>query len=104
MGKSFCVNNLVRSKLVVSELRIYPGHGFKYITKEGKINTFIHKKARRMALRKVKNLKIKWCTASSSANKKAKTADVNKKRRRKAKRVVREIIGLTADEINRRKG
>merc|ERR1712118_14438 len=58
----------------------------------------------RMALRKVKNLKIKWCTAWRRANKKVKVADVNKKRRRKAKRVVREIIGLTADEINRRKG
>jgi len=36
-------------------------------------------------------------------NKKIKTGDLSKKKRRKARRVVREIAGMTADEINRRK-
>merc|ERR1712139_75903 len=86
-----------------SDLKIYPGHGVKIITREGKINIYVHKKARRMAQRKIKAQEIKWTTAWRRLNKKIKTSDVSKKKRRKAKRVVREITGMTADEINRRK-
>merc|ERR1712080_228877 len=107
MGKSFRKN---RKKMVVktdvchfSELKIYPGHGVKIITREGKINIYLHKKARRMAQRKIKAQRIKWTTAWRRMNKKVKTADITKKKRKKAKRVVREIAGMTAEEINRRK-
>merc|ERR1712178_647191 len=79
------------------------GHGTKIITREGRIFIYIHKKARSQALRKTKAQMIKWTTAWRRANKKIKTSDINKKKRRKAKRVVREITGMTADEINRRK-
>merc|ERR1712139_735780 len=86
-----------------SDLKIYPGHGVKIITREGKINIYVHKKARCMFVRKIKAQEIKWTTAWRRLNKKIKTSDVSKKKRRKAKRVVREITGMTADEINRRK-
>merc|ERR1712178_434742 len=79
------------------------GHGTKIITREGKIFIYLHKKARRQALRKTKAQMIKWTTAWRRMNKKIKTTDIHKKKRRKAKRVVREITGMTADEINRRK-
>merc|ERR1712083_11110 len=46
---------------------------------------------------------IKWTTAWRRMNKKIKTTDIHKKKRRRAKRVVIEITGMTADEINRRK-
>merc|ERR1711920_988533 len=71
--------------------------------REGKIFIYLHKKARRQAQRKIKPQRIKWTTAWRRANKKIKTTDIGKKKRRKAKRVVREITGMTADEINRRK-
>merc|ERR1712064_220225 len=107
MGKSFTKK---RKKMVVktdvchfSELKIYPGKGVKIITREGKINIYIHKKARSMAQRKIKAQRIKWTTAWRRMNKKVKTADISKKKRKKAKRVVREIAGMTAEEINRRK-
>merc|ERR1712039_433709 len=86
-----------------SDLRIYPGHGVKIISREGKINIYIHKKARSQAQRKIKPQRIKWTTAWRRLNKKIKTTEIGKKKRRKAKRVVREITGMTADEINRRK-
>merc|ERR1712048_574378 len=85
------------------DLKIYPGHGTKIITREGRIFIYIHKKARSQALRKTKAQMIKWTTAWRRANKKIKTSEIGKKKRRKAKRVVREITGMTADEINRRK-
>jgi len=86
-----------------SDLRIYPGHGSRLISRDGKIHVFIHKKARCMFVRKIKAQEILWTTAWRRLNKKIKNTDNQKKKRRKAKRVVREITGMTADEINRRK-
>merc|ERR1712039_523650 len=86
-----------------SDLKIYPGHGTKIITREGKIHIYLHKKAKSQAVRKIKPQNIKWTTSWRRANKKIKNTDIAKKKRRKAKRVVREIVGMTADEINRRK-
>merc|ERR1711907_423636 len=86
-----------------SELKIYPGHGTKIITREGKIHIYIHKKAGHQAQKKIKVQQIKWTTAWRRHNKKIKATDLAKKKRRRAKRVVREIVGMTADEINRRK-
>merc|ERR1712217_549584 len=105
MGKSFSLYKMVVKTEVCHycDLKIYPGHGTKIITREGKIFIYLHKKARRQAQRKIKAQMIKWTTAWRRMNKKIKTTDIHKKKRRKAKRVVREITGMTADEINRRK-
>ena len=86
-----------------SELKIYPGHGTKIITREGKIHIYLHKKARHQAQKKIKVQQIKWTTAWRRHNKKIKATDMAKKKRRRAKKVVREIVGMTADEIQRRK-
>merc|ERR1712014_3590 len=86
-----------------SELKIYPGHGTKIITREGKIHIYLHKKARHQAQKKIKVQQIKWTTAWRRHNKKIKATDLTKKKRRRAKKVVREIVGMTADEIQRRK-
>merc|ERR1712048_95291 len=68
-----------------------------------KLTSIYIKKARRQAQRKIKAQEILWTTAWRRLNKKIKDTDVTKKKRRKAKRVVREVAGMTADEINRRK-
>lgn len=78
-----------------SDLRIYPGKGTKIISREGKISIFIHKKARCQHIRKIKAQRIKWTTAWRRLNKKIKTGDILKKKRRKAKRIVRYFIQLT---------
>merc|ERR1712183_1095984 len=53
--------------------------------------------------KKIKVQQIKWTTAWRRHNKKIKATDLTKKKRRRAKKVVREIVGMTADEIQRRK-
>ena len=53
--------------------------------------------AKCMHVRKVKAQRIKWTTAWRRMNKKIKTGDLSRKKRRKARRVVREIAGMTAD-------
>eukprot|EP00178_Gracilaria_changii_P018316 TRINITY_DN52285_c0_g1_i1.p1 TRINITY_DN52285_c0_g1~~TRINITY_DN52285_c0_g1_i1.p1 ORF type:complete len:107 (-),score=33.33 TRINITY_DN52285_c0_g1_i1:25-345(-) len=64
---------------------------------------FSHKKTRSMWLRKVKAQKIKWATAWRRVNKKIKTDDTQKRKKRRAQRVVRNIAGMTAEEITRKK-
>merc|ERR1712085_200380 len=86
-----------------SELRIYPGHGTRIITREGKNHIYLHKKARHQAQKKIKVQQIKWTTSWRRHNKKIKATDLTKKKRRRAKKIVREIVGMTADEIQRRK-
>merc|ERR1712224_526947 len=61
------------------------------------------KKDRHQAQKKIKVQQIKWTTAWRRHNKKIKATDMAKKKRRRAKKVVREIVGMTADEIQRRK-
>merc|ERR1711918_79219 len=53
--------------------------------------------------KKIKVQQIKWTTAWRRHNKKIKATDLTKKKRRRAKKVVREIVGMTADETQRRK-
>merc|ERR1711976_253374 len=105
MGKSFRQETMVVKTDVCHycEHRIYPGHGTKIITREGKIHIYLHKKARHQAIKKIKVQKIKWTTSWRRHNKKIKATDLAKKKRRRAKKVVREIVGMTADEVNRRK-
>merc|ERR1712224_1105131 len=105
MGKSFRQETMVVKTDVCHycEHKIYPGHGTKIITREGKIHIYLHKKARHQAQKKIKVQQIKWTTAWRRHNKKIKATDMTKKRRRRAKKVVREIVGMTADEIQRRK-
>lgn len=37
-----------------SEWRIYPGHGSRYVAKDGRLHIFLNQKAKTFALRKVK--------------------------------------------------
>merc|ERR1739842_104767 len=60
-------------------------------------------KARHQAQKKIKVQQIKWTTSWRRHNKKIKATDLTKKKRRRAKKIVREIVGMTADEIQRRK-
>merc|ERR1712183_1147917 len=53
--------------------------------------------------KKIKVQQIKWTTSWRRHNKKIKATDLTKKKRRRAKKIVREIVGMTADEIQRRK-
>merc|ERR1712151_364921 len=105
MGKSFSQKTMVVRTDVCHycDHKIYPGHGVKTITRDGKIFIYLHKKARHQALRKTKAQNIKWTTAWRRVNKKIKTTELGKKKRRRAKKIVREIAGMTAEEINRKK-
>ncbi len=86
-----------------SELKIYPGKGIRYISKDCKMPIFINKRSSRLYLRKVKPQKIRWCTAWRRINKKLQTGEVAKKKRKRARKIVREIVGMDIETISKKK-
>ena len=86
-----------------SEYKIYPGRGHKFVSKDGKTNTFISKKSRRLFLRKVKAQIIWWTTAWRRLNKKIKTEEFAKKKKKRAVRIQKGIVGLSLEDLKRKR-
>lgn len=86
-----------------SELKIYPGKGTRYMSKDCKLPIFISKKSRVLSLNKVRPQKIRWATAWRRVNKKLQSGEVSKKKRKRARKVVREIVGMDLETITRKK-
>merc|ERR1712167_297757 len=86
-----------------SEIKIYPGRGTRFAGKDGKVHFFITSKARTLFHQKIKPVKLTWTQASRRYNKKIKVEDIQKKRTRKTTRVQKAIVGMSLDEIKRRR-
>jgi large subunit ribosomal protein L24e len=86
-----------------SEYKIYPGKGHKFVSKDGKTHIFINKKSRHLFLRKVKAQKIRWTTAWRRLNKKIKTEELGKKKKRRVVRVQKAIVGISLEDIKRKR-
>jgi len=86
-----------------SEIKIYPGRGSHFAAKDGKVHFFITSKARSLYHQKIKPVKLTWTQASRRYNKKIKVEDIQKKRTRKTTRVQKAIVGMSLDEIKRKR-
>ena len=86
-----------------SEQKIYPGRGSRIITKESKVLLFFNPKSKAFWSRKTKSQVIRWTITWRRVNKKLKTDQASKKRRRKNKRLIKDIQGLNRDEIFRKR-
>ena len=87
-----------------SEMKIYPGRGNRIITRDGRLVTLSSSKTDALFNRKVKGQEVRWTIIWRRVNKKVKTDDTNKRKKRRNKKVVRDIQGLARDEIRRRQG
>merc|ERR1711970_626209 len=87
-----------------SGFKIYPGHGKRYIRLDQKMFTFINGKVEACQLMKRRNLTTKWTAHYRRINKKGTLEETERKRRSK-KTVVRtrEIVGLSADMLEKKK-
>ena|ERR1712170_133959 len=95
---------VVRTEICVfSEHRIYPGKGHRFVSRDGKTSIFISKKARKLFLKKVKAQRIRWATAWRRHNKKIKTEELTKKKRKRAVRVQKAIVGISLEDIKRKR-
>ena len=86
-----------------SEIKIYPGRGSRFAGKDGKVHFFITSKTRTLFHQKIKPVKLTWTQASRRYNKKIKVEDIQKKRTRKTTRVQKAIVGMSLDEIKRKR-
>ena len=86
-----------------TENKIYPGRGRRHIGRDGKTYFFISTKARSLFHQKIKPVKLTWTQAWRRFNKKIRVDELNKKRSRKATRVQKAVVGMSLDEIKRRK-
>ena len=86
-----------------TEYRIYPGKGRKLITRDGKTHFFITKKVRALFVRKTKAVKLTWSQAWRRFNKKIKVDESLKRRTKKTTRVQKAVVGISLEEIKRRR-
>ena len=86
-----------------TEYRIYPGKGKKLAARDGKIYYFISTKANSLFRQRKKAVKLTWTQAWRRFNKKIKQDDIQKRRTRKTTRVQKAIVGMSLDEIKRRR-
>ena len=86
-----------------SELKIYPGRGSRFAAKDGKVHFFISSKTRSLFHQKIKPVKLTWTQASRRFDKKTKIDDIQKKRTRRTTRVQKAVVGMSLDEIKRKR-
>merc|ERR1719346_553044 len=86
-----------------TDFRIVPGRGSRFIAKDGRTHHLIGSKARSLFHQKIKPVKLTWTTAWRQFNKKVKVDDSTKKRARKTTKVQKAVVGMSLDEIKRRK-
>merc|ERR1711904_737821 len=87
-----------------SGFRIYPGHGKKFVRSDQKLFTFITAKTEACFLMKRRNLTTKWTVQYRRINKKGSITESDKKRRaKKTTQSKREIVGLTAEMLEKKR-
>lgn len=86
-----------------SEMKIYPGRGSKFAGRDGKLHFFISSKTRSLFLQRIKPVKLTWTQASRRFNKKTKVVEIQKKRTKRTTRVQKAVVGMSLDEIKRKR-
>jgi len=80
-----------------------PGRGTRFVSKDGRTHYFISTKARSLFHQKIKPVKLTWNMAWRAHNKKIKVDDIQKKRSRKTTRIQKAVVGMSIEEIRRKK-
>ena len=86
-----------------TEYKIVPGRGTRFVSKDGRVHYFISTKARSLYTQRKKAVKLTWTTAWRAYNKKIRVDDIQKKRSRKTTRIQKAVVGMSIEEIRRRK-
>ena len=86
-----------------SEMKIYPGRGIRFVSKDGKAHMFISSKTRSLYHQRIKPVKLTWTQAWRRFNKKLAADVVERKKTRKTTRVQKAIVGMSLEDIKRRR-
>eukprot|EP00808_Paulinella_micropora_P016939 g27501.t1 len=86
-----------------TENRIYPGHGTRFVHKNGKLLHFLNQKARSLYFQKIKALRLTWTQAWRRKNKKGRVDAVRKKRKKAVGTKFKSIQGLSMADIEKKR-
>jgi len=86
-----------------SESRIYPGHGMRFIKRDGTTMWFSGSKTKHMFNQGIKQSKLTWTMAWRRLHKKDKKEESQKQRKRRVVKVQRAIVGLSAEDIAKKR-
>lgn len=86
-----------------SEYRIYPGHGMRFIRKDGQPLTFHGSKSMLLYHQKKKPAKIRWTLAWRRLNKKGTKDDGVRARKRRIQKIPRTIVGISLEDFKEKK-
>merc|ERR1719502_1532532 len=75
----------------------------KFVAKDSKVSFFISVKADSLFQQRIKPVKLKWTQAWRRMNKKGKVDENQKKRTRKAQKFQKAIVGMSLDDIKKKK-
>ena len=86
-----------------SEYRIYPGRGSRFVARDGKVSFLLNAKVTSLFHQRIKAVKLRWTQAWRRMNKKGKTDDSAKKKTRKAKKFQKAVVGMSVEELQKKK-
>ena len=86
-----------------SEMKIWPGKGSRFVSKDGKTHIFISHKVAALFDQRLKPVKLRWTQGWRRQNKKGKSELHAKKRVRKAAKIQKAIVGASLDDIKKRR-
>mmetsp|Transcript_3195 Transcript_3195/g.8082 ORF Transcript_3195/g.8082 Transcript_3195/m.8082 type:complete len:162 (+) Transcript_3195:118-603(+) len=86
-----------------TEYRIYPGCGKRFVARDGKVHFFINSKVASLHHQRIKPVRLRWTQAWRRMNKKGKVDENQKKRTRKAQKFQKAIVGMSLDDIKKKK-
>ena len=86
-----------------SEYRVYPGHGIRFIRRDGQPITLSSSKCKSLLTQKKKSGKILWTQSWRRLHKKGQNENQVKRKTRKTTKVQRAIVGVSLEEIRKRR-
>eukprot|EP00898_Chlorokybus_atmophyticus_P006861 jgi/Chlat1/7176/Chrsp57S09127 len=87
-----------------SGLRIYPGHGMRYVRGDSQMFVFLNAKCKRYFHLRLKPAKLAWTVQYRKSHKKGQVEEVHRKKRRaNSKPYQRSIVGASLEVIQKRR-
>merc|ERR1719269_75604 len=75
----------------------------RFVAKDGKVHFFISSKVASLHHQRIKPVRLRWTQAWRRMNKKGKVDENQKKRTRKAQKFQKAIVGMSLDDIKKKK-
>ena len=87
-------------KCAFSEYPIFPGHGMKFIRKDGQPIVLSGSKSKSLYLQRMKSSKLMWTQAWRRLNKKGNDAQVARKKTKRTVKSQRAIVGVSLEAVS----